>query len=34
VRRRITGVPRFVEVVGGAYFFTPGIRAIRYLASR
>ncbi len=33
VRRRITGVPRFVEVVGGAYFFTPGIRAIRYLAS-
>ena len=33
VRRRITGVPRFVEVVGGAYFFTPGIRAIRYLGS-
>jgi Dyp-type peroxidase family len=33
VRRRITQVPRFVEVVGGAYFFTPGIRAIRYLGS-
>lgn len=33
VRRRITQVPRFVEVVGGAYFFTPGLRAIRYLAS-
>ncbi|HEX8530286.1 MAG TPA: Dyp-type peroxidase [Cytophagales bacterium] len=33
VRRRITGMPRFVEVVGGAYFFTPGIRAIRYLGS-
>ena len=31
VRRRITQVPRFVEVVGGAYFFTPGLRAIRYL---
>ena len=33
VRRRLTNVPRFVEVVGGAYFFTPGIRAIRYLGS-
>lgn len=33
VRRRITGLPRFVTVRGGAYFFLPGIRAIRYLAS-
>ena len=33
VRKRFTGLPRFVSVVGGAYFFMPGIRAIRYLAS-
>ena len=33
VRRRVTGLPRFVSVVGGAYFFMPGMRAIRYLAS-
>ncbi|MDN5869781.1 MAG: hypothetical protein L0H73_03525 [Nitrococcus sp.] len=30
--RRITGMPRFVTVRGGAYFFLPGIRALRYLA--
>ncbi|MGH2751693.1 MAG: Dyp-type peroxidase [Actinomycetota bacterium] len=33
VRRRVTGVPSFVNVRGGAYFFLPGIRAVRYLAS-
>jgi Dyp-type peroxidase family len=33
VRRRVTGVPTFVSVRGGAYFFLPGIRAVRYLAS-
>jgi len=33
VRRRITGVPRFVHVRGGAYFFLPGIQALRFLAS-
>ncbi|HEV7214624.1 MAG TPA: Dyp-type peroxidase [Chloroflexota bacterium] len=32
VRARITGLPRFVTVRGGAYFFLPGLRAIRYLA--
>jgi Dyp-type peroxidase family len=32
-RERITGVPSFVTVRGGAYFFLPGIRAVRYLAS-
>jgi Dyp-type peroxidase family len=32
VRQRITGLPRFVTVRGGAYFFLPGLRAIRYLA--
>lgn len=33
VRKRITGLPRFVQVRGGAYFFMPGISAIRFLAS-
>jgi Dyp-type peroxidase family len=33
VRGRVTGVPTFVTVRGGAYFFLPGIRAVRYLAS-
>jgi Dyp-type peroxidase family len=31
VRKRTTDLPQFVSVVGGAYFFLPGIRAIRYL---
>jgi deferrochelatase/peroxidase EfeB len=30
--RRIAGLPQFVTVRGGAYFFLPGIRALRYLA--
>lgn len=30
--RRITALPRFVTVCGGAYFFLPGIRALRFLA--
>jgi deferrochelatase/peroxidase EfeB len=33
VRRRITGLPQFVTVRGGAYFFLPGLRALRYLTS-
>ncbi|HKP58234.1 MAG TPA: hypothetical protein VJV78_16015 [Polyangiales bacterium] len=32
VRRRCTGLPRFVSVAGGAYFFMPGIRALHFLA--
>jgi Dyp-type peroxidase family len=32
VRERVTNVPRFVSVKGGAYFFLPGITATRYLA--
>jgi deferrochelatase/peroxidase EfeB len=31
-RRIISGLPQFVTVRGGAYFFLPGIRALRYLA--
>lgn len=31
--KRLTGLPQFVTVVGGAYFFLPGIRALRYLAT-
>jgi Dyp-type peroxidase family len=32
VRERVTHVPRFVSVRGGAYFFLPGLAALRYLA--
>jgi len=32
VRRRYRGVPQFVHVRGGGYFFLPGISALRYLA--
>jgi Dyp-type peroxidase family len=32
VRTRYTGIPSFVQVVGGAYFFLPGVRALRFLA--
>ena len=30
--RRVTGLPRFVTVRGGAYFFLPSLRALRFLA--
>jgi hypothetical protein len=29
----LSGLPQFVTVQGGAYFFLPGIRALRYLAT-
>jgi Dyp-type peroxidase family len=32
IRWRIHSIPEFATVVGGAYFFLPGIAAIRYLA--
>lgn len=32
VRLKIHGLPRFVQVRGGGYFFLPGIRALRFLA--
>lgn len=33
VRQRLTGLPRFVHVRGGGYFFLPGIQALRFLAT-
>jgi Dyp-type peroxidase family len=32
VRRRYHGLPQFVRTRGGAYFFLPGLSALRYLA--
>jgi deferrochelatase/peroxidase EfeB len=32
VRRRYRGLPQFIRTRGGAYFFLPGISAVRYLA--
>jgi Dyp-type peroxidase family len=34
VRRRISHLGRFVTVRGGAYFFLPGIRAMRFLSTQ
>jgi hypothetical protein len=31
--QRVTGLPQFVTVRGGGYFFMPGIRALRFLAT-
>lgn len=33
IRRTITGLPAFTTVRGGAYFFIPGIEALRWLAA-
>jgi len=33
IRKRIKGLPSFTTIRGGAYFFLPGIRALRFLAS-
>ncbi|WP_218508940.1 hypothetical protein [Variovorax sp. dw_308] len=30
--RRVTGLPQFITVLGGGYFFMPGIRALRFLS--
>jgi deferrochelatase/peroxidase EfeB len=32
LRRRLSGLPQFVRVRGGAYFFLPSLRALRYFA--
>jgi Dyp-type peroxidase family len=31
LRHRVSGMPQFIKVRGGAYFFLPGIKALRYL---
>src|SRR3984893_17576771 len=33
IRRKITGLPAFTTVKGGAYFFLPGIKALSYLTT-
>jgi Dyp-type peroxidase family len=33
IRKKITGLPSFTTLRGGAYFFLPGLAGLRYLAS-
>ena len=33
IRKKIKGLPAFTTIRGGAYFFLPGVKALRYLAS-
>ena len=33
IRKKITGLPAFTTVKGGAYFFLPGLKALGHLAS-
>ncbi|MGH7802122.1 MAG: Dyp-type peroxidase [Thermodesulfobacteriota bacterium] len=33
IRKKIKGLPAFTTVKGGAYFFLPGMRALRFLAA-
>jgi deferrochelatase/peroxidase EfeB len=33
IRKRLRGLPAFTTIRGGAYFFLPGIRGLRFLAS-
>jgi Dyp-type peroxidase family len=33
IRKKITGLPQFTTVRGGAYFFLPGITALQFLAA-
>ncbi len=33
IRKKLKGLPAFTTLRGGAYFFLPGLRALRYLAS-
>jgi len=33
IRKKIKGLPAFTTIRGGAYFFLPGMKALRYLAS-
>jgi Dyp-type peroxidase family len=34
IRKKITGLPAFTTVRGGAYFFLPGLKALRWLSAR
>jgi Dyp-type peroxidase family len=34
IKKRITGLPAFTTVRGGAYFFMPGLKALRYVAGQ
>ena len=33
IRKKITGLPAFTTLKGGAYFFLPGIKALRFLSA-
>jgi len=33
IRKRLKGLPAFTTIRGGAYFFLPGVKALRFLAS-
>ena len=33
IKRKLKGIPAFTNVTGGAYFFLPGIKALKYLSS-
>ena len=33
ISKRYRGIPRFVQTIGGDYFFMPGIRAVKFLAN-
>jgi hypothetical protein len=33
IKRKLKGIPAFTTVKGGAYFFLPGLKALRYLVS-
>jgi len=33
IRKKFTGLPAFTSVRGGAYFFLPGLKALRWLAA-
>ncbi len=32
IKKKLKGIPAFTNVKGGAYFFLPGIKALRYLS--
>jgi hypothetical protein len=32
IPQRVSGLPQFVTVRGGAYFFLPSLRALRFFA--